>query len=512
MKNLFRILFFGFVAVLSTGFVACSDDEFTDTIFDTNPAIDYLDKTAYTFPLDTFVKKEFLEPYNLKFIYKFEDKGSDMNKNLTPAAYDKCVDLAVLTKYLWYDIYKDLAGVEFLKAYSPRIIHVCGSKNYNPSQGTETLGDASSGIKINLYNVNNLDPNDIDLMNEYFFKTMHHEFAHILDQTYLHPTTFNTISNSQYDASGWSDSPDSLKAGLGFTSSYASSAVGEDWAETLANYITRDTLSWEKLLNTASYEWELVDCDDYNAYRAKLSPGCNLDTIGYYKEADNGENKIYRRKCVRNADDRVVLSSVTRSVFAGTQEIKKDNPWKIPVTWSTVKAGTKLKITAEPKFEASESTFDLINGSSEAVYSNLKWDFGTITMTMDIDITQEVLDKINASTSKSLTVQGEGFIVKKVELYEPGEPEWLHETGIDGRATILRKVDLAREYLRTNYNISLDELRHAVQTHTYATDAEGNFIMRNGRLVNNLTNPAADGSILIEQLRNLVEQYKAFQK
>lgn len=50
-----------------------------------------------TFPLDTFIKKEFLEEYNMKFSYKFEDKSSDMQKNLTPAAYDKSVDLAVLT-------------------------------------------------------------------------------------------------------------------------------------------------------------------------------------------------------------------------------------------------------------------------------------------------------------------------------------------------------------------------------------------------------------------------------
>ena len=232
------------IIAVSAGFVSCSDDDdFTATIFDSDPSIDYLDKSLYTFPLDTFCKKEFLEPYNLKFIYKMEDKGSDMNKNLTPATYDKSVDLAVLTKYLWYDIYKDVASDEFLKENSPRIIHVIGSKNYNPSQGTETLGDASSGVKINLYNVNNLDASNITMMNQYFFKTMHHEFAHILDQTHLRPTSFNTISNSNYDAAGWSDSPDSLKSGFGFVSSYASSAVAEDWAECLSVFVTSDSIS-----------------------------------------------------------------------------------------------------------------------------------------------------------------------------------------------------------------------------------------------------------------------------
>lgn len=308
MKFTFKTLLIVSIIAVSAGFVSCSDDDdFTATIFDSDPSIDYLDKSLYTFPLDTFCKKEFLEPYNLKFIYKMEDKGSDMNKNLTPATYDKSVDLAVLTKYLWYDIYKDIAGDEFLKENSPRIIHVIGSKNYNPSQGTETLGDASSGVKINLYNVNNLDASNFTMMNQYFFKTMHHEFAHILDQTHLRPTSFNTISNSNYDAAGWSDSPDSLKSGFGFVSSYASSAVAEDWAECLSVYVTSDSISWNKLLNSASYEWEEVDCKTVNDYNKLIKPGCSLDTIGYFKEADNGENKIYRRKCLRNADGSVSL-------------------------------------------------------------------------------------------------------------------------------------------------------------------------------------------------------------
>lgn len=308
MKFTFKTLLIVSIIAVSAGFVSCSDDDdFTATIFDSDPSIDYLDKSLYTFPLDTFCKKEFLEPYNLKFIYKMEDKGSDMNKNLTPATYDKSVDLAVLTKYLWYDIYKDVASDEFLKENSPRIIHVIGSKNYNPSQGTETLGDASSGVKINLYNVNNLDASNITMMNQYFFKTMHHEFAHILDQTHLRPTSFNTISNSNYDAAGWSDSPDSLKSGFGFVSSYASSAVAEDWAECLSVYVTSDSISWNKLLNSASYEWEEVDCKTVNDYNKLIKPGCSLDTIGYFKEADNGENKIYRRKCLRNADGSVSL-------------------------------------------------------------------------------------------------------------------------------------------------------------------------------------------------------------
>ena len=87
MKNIFKFWLAAVAVAVGAGVTSCSDDDFTASIFDTNPAIDYLDKSSYTFPLDTFCKKEFLEPYNLKFIYRFEDKGSDMNKNLTPPDY-----------------------------------------------------------------------------------------------------------------------------------------------------------------------------------------------------------------------------------------------------------------------------------------------------------------------------------------------------------------------------------------------------------------------------------------
>ncbi len=305
MRNRLNILFFCALSMVATGFVSCSEDDLGPSIFDTK---EYpLDRGNYSFPLDTFLKANFLEPYNVKFIYRMEDIGSDMSKNLTPARYEKSVQLAVLSKYLWYDVYAKYGTDRFLKENSPRIIHVIGSKNLNPSQGTEILGVAEGGLKISLYNVNNLNPADIDNMNEYFFKTMHHEFGHILDQTHLRPSSFNMISRSLYDASTWTNLPDSMAAGRGFVSPYAASAAGEDWVEVLSNYITRDSLDWEATLRAAAFEWEEVDMtrSDYN----KRAVGANLDTVGYYRQHDNGEEKVYRKVCARNADDFVALDA-----------------------------------------------------------------------------------------------------------------------------------------------------------------------------------------------------------
>ncbi|MCR5513228.1 MAG: hypothetical protein K6F43_06665 [Prevotella sp.] len=316
MKNKLNILILAAVALATINMASCTKDDLGPSIFDTK---EYpLDRNLYTFPLDTFVKVNFLEPYNMKFLYRMQYISSDKDKNLTPASYENSCKLAVLTKYLWYDAYKDVAenGNTFLKLYSPRIIHVIGSKSLNTSSGTETLGVTEGGTKVTLNRVNYLNPSDIDDMNEYFFETMHHEFGHILDNNKLHPTTFNLLSNGHYNAAGWSETPDSVAHSLGFVSPYSSASYTEDWVETLGRYITRDSLAMEKMYGTAEYEWEIIDLEDKNGdgdkdlsdYSYMTKGTVDIDTIGYLKidESGNGEHKVYRRVCERDQNGNVV--------------------------------------------------------------------------------------------------------------------------------------------------------------------------------------------------------------
>ena len=316
MKNKLNILILAVVAIATVNMASCTKDDLGPSIFDTK---DYpLDRNLYTFPLDTFVKVNFLEPYNMKFLYRMQYISSDKDKNLTPASYENSSKLAVLTKYLWYDVYNDVAESKatFLKLYSPRIIHVVGSKSLNTSSGTETLGVTEGGSKVTLYRVNYLDPSNIDDMNEYFFGTMHHEFGHILDNSKLHPTTFNLLSNGHYNAAGWSDTPDSVAHSQGFVSPYASASYTEDWVETLGRYITRDSISMEKMMGAAEYEWEIIDLEDKNGdgdkdindYTYMTKGNVDIDTIGYIKldDSGNGEHKIYRRVCERDQNGNVV--------------------------------------------------------------------------------------------------------------------------------------------------------------------------------------------------------------
>ena len=298
-KKNFIILSFAVATMLTAGVASCSDEKLDDTIFD--PTEYPLDQTAYTFPLDTFVKKNFLEPYNLRYLYRMQDIGSDMNYNLVPCSYDQSVTLAVLCKYLWYDVLKKHVGEQFLKTFSPRIIHVIGSPAYNPTQGTMVLGTAEGGLKITLYNAEQLSPTNIDYMNEYFFKTMHHEFGHILNQRYNRPTDFDLISNGKYNVIDWNNTPDSVALSQGFVSNYASSQAREDWVEVIANYIVKDTITWKNMLNTAAWEWETADdvkVKHWDRINADVQRGrANRDTVGYLIDVSsysNGEPETYK--------------------------------------------------------------------------------------------------------------------------------------------------------------------------------------------------------------------------
>lgn len=184
-----------------------------------------------------------------------KDVATDMDYNLVPATLENSQKLAVLVKYLWFDVYDKVVGPNFLKLYGPRIIHLIGSPAYNPVNGTMILGLAEGGIKVSLYRVNSIDTNNADMLNEFYFKTMHHEFAHILHQTKPYPKTFNLISYKYYDPYAWQDRNERVAASLGFASSYGGSQTREDFVEIIANYIVKTDAQWATLLSNASKGW-----------------------------------------------------------------------------------------------------------------------------------------------------------------------------------------------------------------------------------------------------------------
>ena len=247
------------VAVAAMSLSSCSEDKLGPTIF---PDVDEsLDPTSYSYQLDKFLRENYLQKYNLTFLYKMPDISTNMNYNLVPAEYSNSVDLAVLCKHLWFDVYDKVAGENFLKTYGPRIILLIGSPAINPSSGSETVGLAEGGIKISLFKVNSMDISNFQQMNELYFHTMHHEFAHILHQTKTYPTEFNTISVGRYDANNWQYRGDEVTS-LGFVTNYASSEYREDFAETIACFIVYTDAQWNRMLELASRGWATSASED----------------------------------------------------------------------------------------------------------------------------------------------------------------------------------------------------------------------------------------------------------
>lgn len=282
------------MAMVAPLLAACSDDDLGPTIFpdvSTEP-----DPSSYTYKFDKWLNNNFRDVYNLEFKYLMEDVEADMEYNLVPATYENARDLALLTRYLWFDSYKELTGVDFLKSYGPRILHLIGSPAYNPQSGSEILGLAEGGLKVTLFKVNEMDMADIDMLNEYYFRTMHHEFSHILHQTKSYPTDFNLLSTGRYDEGSWQSKQPGYVASLGFITPYASSQAREDFAETIANYLTREPEQMDLILWMSKQGWttgneladgELEDDDaDYFCYYYLEDPA-NPESKHYFLTSRN---------------------------------------------------------------------------------------------------------------------------------------------------------------------------------------------------------------------------------
>ena len=244
------IKYIALAAFFAYGVCSCSEDSLDDqSVFST--------EAPQRNEFDIWLLNNYVYPYNIDFKYRMEDKESDHDYNLTPADYDKSVDMAKLVKFLWIDAYTEVMGDRtFICTLGPKMIHLVGSPAYK-NNGDMILGTAEGGLKITLYNVNNINVLNVADLNYYYFKTIHHEFAHILHQTRPYPTAFKEISGSEYVKDSWSSAwgsgsaADAAALKAGFITPYASSAVDEDFVELIATYVTNTEATWAARLKTA---------------------------------------------------------------------------------------------------------------------------------------------------------------------------------------------------------------------------------------------------------------------
>lgn len=239
-------LHFFCITLLVALFSACSEDKLSDTSVIKESQHEEND-------FDRWILTKYVVPYNIDFKYRMEDIESDRNYNLVPATYSKSIQLAKLVDFLCLQVYDEVTGgKEFIRTYFPKMIHLVGSPAYK-NDGTMILGTAEGGLKITLYNVNAVNVKDIADLNKFYFKTIHHEFAHILHQTIPYVTDFKEITGSDYVKDSWNKAYPDEGASLpkGFISPYASSAPDEDFVELISIYVTNTAATWDAKLAKA---------------------------------------------------------------------------------------------------------------------------------------------------------------------------------------------------------------------------------------------------------------------
>lgn len=198
---------------------------------------------------DKWIYTNYTIPYNICLMYQMEDIESDYKYTLAPAQYEQSIRLAHIIKYVWIDAYAEVAGSTFIRQYVPKVLHFIGSSGYN-SSGTEILGTAEGGIKVTLYKVNDFTL-DANVLNEYYFKTMHHEFSHILHQTKDFDTQYKLITEGDYVSGDWYLYSQNQALQKGFITPYSMSEPREDIAEMTAEYIVLTQTQWNARLAAA---------------------------------------------------------------------------------------------------------------------------------------------------------------------------------------------------------------------------------------------------------------------
>lgn len=251
-----------FITMLAALFTTACD---TDAL-DADQSV-ITDDTSVRNSFDKWLYTNYVIPYNIRFLYKMQDIEADISYTLSPADYMKSTQMARIVKHLCLEAYDEVTGnKDFVCTYFPKMFHLVGSAAYN-SNGTIMLGTAEGGLKITLYMVNDVNINDIQQLNNFYFHTIHHEFAHILHQTKNYPVEYKDLSGKYYVQDSWIYNLQYLEQG--FVTAYSSKEPNEDFVEVISTYVTSTQEEWEKLLESAGpqgrdiIEKKIAICKNY---------------------------------------------------------------------------------------------------------------------------------------------------------------------------------------------------------------------------------------------------------
>ena len=232
-------------AVLALSLAACNNKENLSSESVLKP------RTTAKTALDTYIYNNFQQPYNIIVTYNYIDADFEMGKYFYPPTEAKVQPMLEIVKKVWIDAYTEVAGANFIKEVAPRQISLIGGYNVNPS-GTITLGFADSGMKITLFNVDQLDVTQHEATRQYFH-TIQHEYCHIINQRKPYSEEYGKITPSDYTAN-WYNVRLADANKKGFITPYSMLNDIEDFAEMTSGMLSMSKTAWDAKINAIPEE------------------------------------------------------------------------------------------------------------------------------------------------------------------------------------------------------------------------------------------------------------------
>lgn len=201
-------------------------------------------------PIDQWLFDKFTVPYNIRIQYKWDRSKVDLSKTMTPVDEARVIPVGEKLLKYYLEPYQAEAGDYFVKKYPPKEYLFVGSPEYN-TNGTITLGSADAGRKVILFRLNEINDDEWSSVQR-MLKTVHHEFAHIMDQTRAVPPEYGSLNKADYVDDLWPDFDEQEGHDLGFVSKYARKVKSEDFAEMVAILLVYGQANFDAIVANAA--------------------------------------------------------------------------------------------------------------------------------------------------------------------------------------------------------------------------------------------------------------------
>lgn len=230
---------------------------------------------------DSWLQRNYVEPYNIRFEYRMPDRETSFNYWVSPPNIKESIMIAKLIKFTTLEAMVEMmsSGDEtedpalFVKSYFPKVLFLVGSFEIS-SSGSTALASAENGLQINILGVNFFEYHKDA---ERIAGTMLHEFTHILDGIHGSPAEFKDITLSDYVGDRYTSLTDDPYQ-KGFVSNYARSHYSEDVAETGGRLISLTEAEREAMIAKAGPVGGPLIRKKYDMLKKWLKDSYGVDT------------------------------------------------------------------------------------------------------------------------------------------------------------------------------------------------------------------------------------------